>query len=915
MSQPRHTPLSDALVGRADERDLIGRLSSTTLEGHPSVLVLQGDPGIGKSALLRACLTDLQRFRVVTVSGEPAYAHDPWSMLDQLEAKLGLPSTTARTTFARGMHFVDSMGVIEQSSAVAIAIDDLHWCDTESLDALALALRRLSDGDQVLVVATCRPPVDGLPESWRRMMSQTTKCRVVELGGLSVEHVAALARAAGLRLLPRDVEALHKHTAGNPLHVRALLDEASERSLKSGVHSLAPREYAQLTTDRLAGLPADGRAVVQALSVLRRRASLPELAHVADVEHVHEAVPAAAAAGLVQWDRSTVSERVTLAHPLVGAAVTSAMPVPVRRAMNARAAEVSSGRSQMEHRVAAAPARDAALAAELTERAEAAHRAREHDLAALYLHWSSDLVDDQVLRERCLLDSCYERLLDGNHQPVVDMLGDINDLPDKPRRSLVLGTLATQLGRPEEGAERLRSALSRTDPEQDPTLHARLVCELGWALYYSGSSGEVIFEAIAPLAGAEVDDPYVQDSLAGLTTIARGTLLGVLTAIEEFGRLGVPDSPRDAPPELAEVLLLRGCMRWGGLGEHDTGVDDLTEAIDRFRLGVPSRLIGSGYAHLAGSTWFLGDWTRAEHYAALAQDTAGVGELSSANSYASLVPSCRGESARARAYLDAAFEALDPAPHPDWSVSWSIGMIVHCHATEDTALLRQHIDGRIMSVGLHRISGGGWRAWLVLVFIHGYLLAGQVSRATALIEDLALDPHTAPWVGMLEGWLRGSVAWANGDLRRAEENYEAALRVAVDHASEAPLYHAHLLADHGRLLVATNHRRSGIEQLRKAHGIYEKLGARPFWAQTRQALVDTGLRVGEQTSRSSPLSLTTRERDIASFVARGLTNREIAQQLFVTQKTVEYHLANVFAKCGINSRRKLREMADALLAG
>lgn len=199
---------------------------------------------------------------------------------------------------------------------------------------------------------------------------------------------------------------------------------------------------------------------------------------------------------------------------------------------------------------------------------------------------------------------------------------------------------------------------------------------------------------------------------------------------------------------------------------------------------------------------------------------------------------------------------------------------------------------------------------MLFEFVRGLLLAGQVSRARNIAEGLAPDPQWEPWTAMAGSWVRGLVAERSGDPAGARAWFEEGLQLAERHGSTAPLYHAHLLADAGRLLCAQGTTRRGEELVRVAHAIYEQLGARPFADRVKRLLLPADASAGE-----TGLSLTDKERAIVLLVAEGLTNKEIGRRLLVTDKTVEFHLSNVYAKCRVRGRRQLRELAGSLFDG
>ncbi len=123
---------------------------------------------------------------------------------------------------------------------------------------------------------------------------------------------------------------------------------------------------------------------------------------------------------------------------------------------------------------------------------------------------------------------------------------------------------------------------------------------------------------------------------------------------------------------------------------------------------------------------------------------------------------------------------------------------------------------------------------------------------------------------------------------------------------QSPVYTARLLLAHGALLRRTGNRRDAVERLRRANGLYQALRAAPFIARVEEELAACHL-PGTPAKKQQPvLALTSRETEVAHLVGKGLSNPEIAAELFISRKAVEYHLGNIYAKCGLHGRQELR---------
>jgi ATP/maltotriose-dependent transcriptional regulator MalT len=200
--------------------------------------------------------------------------------------------------------------------------------------------------------------------------------------------------------------------------------------------------------------------------------------------------------------------------------------------------------------------------------------------------------------------------------------------------------------------------------------------------------------------------------------------------------------------------------------------------------------------------------------------------------------------------------------------------------------------------GRSRVYAVLWRPLLA----EGLVGSGQLEPAAAVLAQLRDDSSRA-------GYLRPALAWLEGWLAEQRGDPEQALRLyqqGEDHTGPAsPVHTARLLLAHGRLLRRTGQRRPAVDRLRQASELYQALRATPFLARADEELAACHL-PGSPARKQSALTLTSRETEVAHLVGKGLSNPEIAAELFISRKAVEYHLGNVYAKCGLRGRQELR---------
>jgi DNA-binding CsgD family transcriptional regulator len=207
-----------------------------------------------------------------------------------------------------------------------------------------------------------------------------------------------------------------------------------------------------------------------------------------------------------------------------------------------------------------------------------------------------------------------------------------------------------------------------------------------------------------------------------------------------------------------------------------------------------------------------------------------------------------------------------------------------------------HLDDR--SRGLAML----WRPLLA----EGLVGSGQTGPAAAVLDQLRENVGQASYLQPALAWLDGWLAEQGGNPDQAREIYQLGEEAA---GAYSPVYTARLLLTHGRLLRRTGQRRMAIERFRRANDFYLALRAAPFLARTEQELAACHL-PATPAANQSVLALTNRETEVAHLVGKGLSNPEIAAELFISRKAVEYHLGNIYAKCGLHGRQELRRFVE-----
>jgi DNA-binding CsgD family transcriptional regulator/tetratricopeptide (TPR) repeat protein len=890
-----------AFVGRVDELAEIAACAVAVAGGEARVVRIEGEAGFGKTALMRQAVDALPAsFRVLRAEGDEIFAGEPLATLGQLGP------LHAADAFGAGIALLGLLNDAQRSGPVAVVVEDLHWADPTSRLALLTATRRLG-ADRILVMLTTRPdpdPTDG----WARFARDPDRCRRVVLGGLTVTDVGQLAQWAGLFLALGDAERLHEHTKGHPLHLRTLLGELTPEQLTAQDTPLpAPRSLASATTARLSELPVDARDLAAALAVANGRVPLRTAGRIANVGQPAAALEHLLASGFVTWQPGDADALVEFTHPLYRAAVYEDLSPTRRQALHRAAAGALNMGAAFEHRVAATDGVDDDLADELVLAAQRERANGAVGVAARYLLWASSMSSVRSHQERHLLDAARWLLDAGQTARAAALRSRLESCNDAPLRSLVLGELAWYQGDLKRAEHWLLTIAQRPDDDgTDREVRTAALARLSNVYIAQSQASAAVEAATKALEFAHTDRVRRQAriSLGFGEGLMRGGPAG-LARLAEW----LPPSPDDVAPSDTDLLVTRGALRMHA-GVIGAGVGDLRAAIRRAGQGAPVAMLTRAHIYLSQLLLRAGDWDEALVQAhvsiSLVSDQADAAVEAQAHAALAEILASRGEWETAGRQLSAARDATEIHQVPE-------GMLMLLLAEAALARARNEPDAivapleEIIRAG-DKISGSrfprvGWWPTLIVATID----RGDIDRASELADQLE---QTAGLLGLgidthLEA-LRARLLVAKGDPDGATSAFGRAIALAgADHPllDRALLHH-----DFGRLLLARGNRRQALDHLRTAHSSLAAAGATPYRERVEVDLEACGIRPNGSEGRS-PLALTDRERDVAVLVSKGMTNREVAAQLYVSTKSIEYHLHHVYGKLGITSRRELRRLA------
>ena len=363
-----------------------------------------------------------------------------------------------------------------------------------------------------------------------------------------------------------------------------------------------------------------------------------------------------------------------------------------------------------------------------------------------------------------------------------------------------------------------------------------------------------------------------------------------------------PMLPRPFEPEL---LTTRGSLK-ASAGDFTGAVKDLAAVVRWSRSGTPLRSLPDAYAALAQAEYGLGAWddaaTHADLAVSLARDLGHFWFLAQAHKVAVDIYSVRGDWRFASEHVAGARRAAREMDVPGEAAAACVAEATLARAQGDWdavvgALAPLHKgDLKVLTANFDPVS---WR----------------LREAEALLATPA--GRSGPDAGR-DGSCRGSAAGRSprhspspchagcGQGKTSGSASQLRSRPRVAAQARGTLGHALLAVAYGRFLRTDGNRREAIQWLRSAHGTLSGLGARPFLAACDAELSACGVRISGSPTSGNPHGLTAKEQAVTRLVAEGLSNREVAAELYLSTKAIEYHLSNIFAKVGITSRRQLR---------
>jgi DNA-binding CsgD family transcriptional regulator len=898
------------LRGRAVECATLDELLSAVRSGRSGALVVRGEAGCGKSALLDYVAARSDGCRLDRAVGVESEMELPYATLHQLclpvldrveelpvpqrealQTAFGLSAGRQPDPFIVGLAVLTLLSGVAETEPLVCIVDDAHWLDHASALALAFVARRL-DAESILLVFAERDEnalreLDGLPE--------------LQLRGLSPSAARELIASSSLGPLDeRVLDRIVAESRGNPLALLELPRGASSESLAGG---FAPPDSTPLASrieasfrGRVGRLPKDTQQLllVGAAEPLGDPVLLWRAADGLGISA--EAAGPAEAAELIE-----VGARVTFCHPLLRSAIYRAASPPDRRRAHEELAAATDPAIDPDrrawHRAHATVAPNEEVAADLELSAGRAQGRGGLAAAAAFLERSAALTIEPSRRTERALAASAAGLQAGAFEAA-------------------LGVLTTA----ETGA------LDELQRARVDLLRARIAAASSF-----GTAEDQLLRAAKQLEPLDADLARMTYLEAWGTALAAGELARAGT-LRDVSR-AVRSAPRPLHEPLSSDLLLDGLAQLivEGLGP---AAPTLRKAVSAFRDDELVLQLGAMAATAAAALWDMeGFHAVITRQLQLAREAGALALLATALQGAGIVLTWRGELSEAASVVaeaDAVTRATGVHIAP-----YGAMLLAAYQGREDEAfpLFKTTIDDATASgEGL----GVQYARWATAVLSNGLGHYEEALAAARKASDAVPELFVSHWA--LAELVEAGVRTGNAGLAaQAADRLVEATRpsgadwglgiaarskaLASERSAAEPLYaeaiarlgrtplrpelaRAHLL--YGEWLRREGRRVDAREQLRSAYEMLSDLGAEAFAERARRELAATGMTVRKRTDETRD-QLTAQEQQIARLAASGHTNPEIGAQLFLSPRTVEWHLHKVFLKLDIHSRRELRE--------
>ncbi|MDT5066561.1 MAG: hypothetical protein QOK02_2716 [Mycobacterium sp.] len=910
-----------ALLGRRQEQRLLAGLLTEVRAGHSGVLVIRGEAGIGKSALLADLVAAASDLQTIHISGaeseiELAYAavHQlcaplhpgidrlPDPQKEALQVALGLRDGKPPNALLVGLAVLTLLEDASAQRPIVCIVDDVQWIDSASLKVLAFVARRILAEAVVMIFA-------GRPHAAEHELATLPELVV---GGLQTQDARSLlAQVLPGRLDPHVRENILAEAGGNPLALLELPRALTPVEMAGGYGLASAKPLAtrieQTFEKRLSELPGATQTLL--LLAAAEPTGEPEWLWLAAalMGIGREAATPAEAADLIYLDG-----RIRFRHPLVRSAVYRHASLGDRRRAHAALAQAIVGPAADDyrawHRAHAASGPDEQVADELQRAAERARARGGVAAAAAFLTVSTELTPNGTERANRALAAAQAGLDAGDPERASDLLLIVDEHALDPllraRTDLLRAKLAFAVSRGSDAPPLLLAAakrLARLDPitARDTFLEALMasiiVGRLSNADYNTIAVAQAAQRAPRPSGAPRAVDLLLDGLIVRLTDgyVAAAPLLK--GAIVQFLR---EDEDGLADPRWHDITnrVL--------LDLFDPDIYDSLSArqLEKLQAAGALTVLPVALTTQAGMRVTRGEFSEA---AALLQEAELITTALGAHNQRYIEPNLAANRGNERLTRDLVKASIDDAVERGEGFALSVA---HYSAAILHNGLSQYPEALSACESALEYDDLGMSNFLLVEMVEAASRCGSLTVAETAFGRL-IERADASGTDTARGLAARSKALI-ADGESAEAEYQTAIR----HLQRSPMvvYTARTHLVYGEWLRRNGRRVDARAQLRTAFQMFTTMGAEAFEERTRREIESTGESLRKRTP-SHPTELSPQESYIVRLAREGYTNAEIAGNLYLSPRTVEWHLSKIFAKLAVTSRRELRKLPPDLL--
>jgi len=901
------------LYGRDLELARVDRLVAESRTGSGGAILIEGEAGIGKTALLEAAAERAADTLVLRARGLESESELPFSALAELTRPLlgglaelpepqraALEGALALAPCPPGDRFAACAGLHALLAATAarqpllLLIDDAHWLDASSATCFGFVGRRLADRPIAMLVAS-------RPGELSRF--DATDFERLDLGSLAPGAARELLGARHAELSARAGEAILAAAGGNPLALIELPVQLTETegagAVTTRVPLAAPNRLREAFTRRLGVLEPDARLALLVAAAAGSTSTGPIVAACRELGLGSGSLEPAEADGLI----AISAEDVQFAHPLLrGVAYGEAEAADRRLAHRALAGSVG-GEERGWHLAAAAVGPDEEAAAALEDSARHALERGGPAPAADALERAAALSVNPGDRARRLVAAGDAAQAGGMHSRSATLLAEAADAGDGEHRGEAVERLAmVSLYEAGNALDAHRMLVERGDElaPADPVRAATVLADAAVAATTAGDCNLALAAAEhAHRLLGDAGDPTQRAqvlSILGWSLAMRGEAAQAREHVAEVDRL-LPEIDPFSPAAQSIALALNSRIP---SEEYERARGECGAIVAGARAAGMIGMLPFPMAVEADACHRLGDWDAADERSAeavaLAEETGQRGPLQQALVIRVWLLAGRGEEDAGRKAAERALAIAEPAGFGAVTTFVRAGLgfleLGLGRVSEAIAEL-EWVAGFTAEHGLDEPTLIPW----VPDLVEAYVQAGRTDdaeRAAALLAEQA-ERAGGAFARSLAARAEGLVAT---DFDRPFE-----LAYELDDQRPAPFERARTALAHGRRLHRSRRRVAARKRLREALATFERLGAQPWAERTRAELRASGAAARRPAGDAD--ELTPHEARIARAVARGASNKQVAAELFLSPKTIEFHLSRIYRKLGIRSRTEL----------